>query len=55
MCLPPVTYPKAYDSWYQCSRAAHIESLLLLSKTGYKYVNDNKIGVRYTCKAVDTI
>ena len=48
-CLDPVTYPTAYNSWYECSRAAHMESIKLVSKMGYKYVNDMKIGTRYTC------
>ena len=26
-CLDPITYPTAYDSWYECSRAAHTESV----------------------------
>ena len=49
-CLDPVTYPTAYNSWYECSRAAHMESIKLVSKMGYKYVNDMKIGTRYTCR-----
>ena len=48
-CLDPVTYPTSYDSWYECSRAAHTESVKLMSKMGYKYINDMKIGTRYTC------
>jgi len=54
-CLPPIPYPTTYDSWYQCSRAAHSESLKLISKMGYKYVNDNKIAMRYTCKLEESI
>ena len=48
-CMDPIAYPTTYDSWYECSRAAHIESVKLMSKMGYKYVNDMKIGTRYTC------
>ena len=22
-CLPPLEYPKQFDSWYECSRTAH--------------------------------
>jgi len=47
-------YPKTFDSWYECSRTAHAESAHLLAKMGYKYVNDYKIGTRYTCKPVET-
>jgi len=53
VCLPPLAYPTPYESWYQCSRAAHSESLKLISRMGYKYVNDNKIAMRYVCR-VDT-
>jgi len=54
-CLPPIPYPTLYDSWYQCSRAAHSESLKLISKMGYKYVNDNKLAMRYTCRLEESI
>ena len=49
VCMPPMEFPKTFDSWYDCSRAAHKESLLLMTKMGYKYINDNKIAVKYTC------
>ena len=35
-CLPPYESEKVFDSWYECSRAAHKESLNLLQKMGYK-------------------
>ena len=54
-CLPPMEYPKVFDSWYECSRMAHNESIKMLSKMGYKYVNDNKIGMKYTCRQVSSI
>jgi len=54
-CLPPVEYPKYQNSWYECQRLAQKESLTLMSKMGYKYVNDNKIGIKYYCKPVETI
>ncbi len=53
-CLAPVEYPTMYKSWYECSQVAHRESVKLLSKMGYKYVNDYKVGTRYTCKLVQT-
>jgi len=53
-CLTPIEYPTLYGSWYECSRDANIESGKLLSKMGYKYVNDYKVGVKYHCKAVPT-
>jgi len=54
-CLRPMEYPKQFDSWYECSRTAHSETLLMMSKMGYKYINDNKIAMSYTCKKVSSI
>ena len=51
-CLAPIQHAVLYDSWYDCSRAAHRESIKIYSKMGYKYVNTNKIATRYTCKKV---
>ena len=53
-CLPPVQSEKMYGSWYECSRAAHTESKKILTKIGYKEVNDAKIGTRYSCNEVPT-
>jgi len=55
LCMKPVQSSTLYDSWYECSRAAHQESINILSKLGYKYVNDGKIGTRYVCKINDTV
>ena len=54
-CLEPVKYPKLFDSWYECTRFAHHESMKLYSKMGYKYVNENKIATRYNCLSVSAI
>ena len=54
-CLPPMEYPKQFDCWYDCSRTAHSETLLMMSKMGYKYVNDNKIAMSYSCRVIDSI
>ena len=51
-CLPPVEYPTTYNSWYECSRDAHVESVKLLSKMGYAYVNKYHIGTKYNCRPV---
>jgi hypothetical protein len=53
-CMTPIKYPTTYNSWYECSRAAHVQSGKLLSKLGYAYVNTHQIGTRYHCKAVYT-
>ena len=55
MCLPPIEAPVLYDSWYECSRAAHKESLQILSNIGYKAINDGKIAMRYTCTISESI
>ena len=55
VCIKPVEGPKLYNSWYECSRAAHRESLKIYSKLGYKMVNANKIATRYTCTQVSVI
>ena len=55
VCLPPVQYPKQLDSWYECSRTAHRESLIIISKMGFKYINDNKLAIKYSCKEVSSI
>jgi hypothetical protein len=54
-CLPPVQYPHDLKSWYECSRTAHKESLIIISKMGFKYINDNKIAMSYSCREVTTI
>ena len=51
-CLAPMEYPTTYDSWYECSRDAHVESIKLMSNMGYKYVNDLQIGTKYNCRPV---
>jgi len=55
VCMPPIQVPTLYDSWYECSRAAHQESIKIYSKLGYKVVNDNKFATRYTCRVDPTI
>jgi len=54
-CLAPMEYPKQFNSWYECARTAHKESIKIYTKLGYKYVNKNKIATRYTCKEVSSI
>ena len=54
-CMPPIEYPTQFHSWYECSRTAHQESVKILSKLGYKYVNKNEIGMKYSCQKGSTI
>jgi hypothetical protein len=51
-CLAPMEYPTTYDSWYECTRDAHVESIKLLSKMGYAYANKYQIGTKYNCRPV---
>jgi hypothetical protein len=53
-CMAPIEYPAVYNSWYECSRTAHKESLALMTKMGYAYVNKYKIGMKYHCGEVIT-
>ena len=53
-CLPPVESKITYDSWYECSVAAHKDSLAFLQKMGYAQVNRYQVGTKYTCKPVQT-
>ena len=48
--MPPVTYPGVYDSWLECSKAAHVESIKLLETFDPDFVNKNNVGMKYTCK-----
>ena len=54
-CLPPMEFPKQFDSWYECSKGAHKESLILMTKMGFKYINDNKVAIKYMCKETSVI
>jgi len=55
VCMPPIQSPIIHDSWYECARTAHKESLKMMSKFGYKMVNDDKIAIKYMCKEINTI
>ena len=55
LCMKPVQSRTLYDSWYECSRAAHQQSIKIMSNFGYKVVNRDKIAMKYTCPKVSTI
>jgi len=55
LCMPSIQSPVMYDSWYECSRAAHQESLKIMSNLGYKVVNKDKIGMKYRCEEASSI
>ena len=54
-CMPPIQSPVMYNSWYECSRAAHQETLKIISKLGYRVVNKDRIGMKYRCKEASSI
>ena len=54
-CLPPIQSPIMYNSWYECSRAAHQESLKIMSKLGYIVVNKDQVAMKYRCQESSTI
>ena len=55
VCMPPVQSPMLYNSWYECARAAHQESVKIYAKMGYKMVNESKLATRYICTPEDII
>ena len=54
-CLPPWNSPVAYDSWYECSVAAHKASVTILQQMGYANVNKYNVGTKYTCRPIETL
>ena len=55
VCMPPIQSPIMYDSWYECSRTAHQESLKIMSKLGYTRVNKDHIAMKYRCVEASSI
>ena len=55
VCMPPIESPVIYNSWYECSRDAHQQSLKMISKLGYRTVNKDQIGMKYRCKETSSI
>ena len=54
-CMAPIQSPVIYNSWYECSRAAHQESMKMMSNLGYKVVNKDKIAMKYRCQEASSI
>ena len=54
-CLPPLESKITYDSWYECSVAAHKDSVSILQRMGYADANRYKVGTKYTCRPVQTL
>ena len=55
VCMAPLQHPKSFDSWYECSETGYSEASLMITKMGYKYVNDNRIAMNYSCRPVPTV
>ena len=55
VCMPPIESPVLYNSWYECARAAHQESVKIYGKMGYKMVNESRLATRYMCTPEDII
>ena len=53
--MRPIKYPGLYNSWYECSIAAHIESRKLIQKGGYAWVNRYEVGTKYSCVREESI
>ena len=52
--MPPITYPQVYDSWLECSKAAHIESIKLMESLDPDFVNKYEVGMKYNCRQIMT-
>ena len=48
--MPPITFPQVYDSWLDCSKAAHVESIKLMESLDPDFVNKNQVGMKYICR-----
>ena len=48
-CMAPITYPQVYDSWLECSKAAHLMSIEIMEEFDPDFVNKNQVGMKYNC------
>ena len=48
-CLPPMESKELFNSWSECSIAAHERSIVALKELGPTYVNNYHVGTKYTC------
>ena len=55
VCMAPMESKILYNSWYECARSAHQESIKMMSKLGYKVVNRDKIAMKYRCEETNSI
>ena len=50
--MPPINFPTVYDSWKECSIAAHTEAIKLIKGSEPDFFNKNKVGMKYICRSV---
>ena len=48
--MPPISFPIIYDSWKECSVAAHAESIKIIESSDPEFFNENKVGMKYICR-----
>ena len=48
--MPPINFPIVYDSWKECSIAAHAESIKIIESSEPDFFNENKVGMKYGCR-----
>ena len=49
-CMPPITFPTAFNSWKECTIAAHTESIKIIESSESVFFNENKVGMKYICR-----
>ena len=53
-CMPPITFPTAFNSWKECTIAAHTESIKIIEASESDFLNKNKVCMKYMCRSVRT-
>ena len=53
-CMPPINFPTMYDSWKECTIAAHTESISIIEASDPEFFNKNKVGMKYVCRPART-
>ena len=51
-CMAPITYPGVYDSWLECSKAAHLMSIEIMDSFDPDFVNEYEVGMKYNCQRI---
>ena len=49
-CMPPISFPIVYDSWKECTIAAHTESIKIIESFESDFFNEHKVGMKYVCR-----